>query len=88
MEQAFNIVVPLTWVRLKRYCELTGEPLSTLRERASNGAWTPGLHFKNLSQRTIVVNLCEINNWFNNHPHIEIIAPHCVRQKQNANVGL
>ncbi len=88
MEQDFNAAVPLTWVRVERYCKLTGEPLSTVRERASNGAWEAGLHFKKLSQRTIVVNLREINNWFDNLPPVASIVAHFVKQNPNAKVSL
>ena len=35
MQQTINALLPLNWVRAERYCELTGEPLNTVRDRAS-----------------------------------------------------
>lgn len=81
MQQAFNAVQPLNWVRAERYCELTGEPLNTVRDRASNGIWAPGLHFKRIGQRTLVVNLSAINDWFNKQPHVESVTPSHIANK-------
>lgn len=75
MKEACTGMLPLTWVRAERYCELTGEPLNTVRDRASNGIWAPGLHFKRIGQRTLVLNLNAITDWFNKQPHVESVAP-------------
>ena len=75
MQQTINALLPLNWVRAERYCELTGEPLNTVRDRASSGIWAPGLHFKRIGQRTLVLNLAAITEWFNKQPHVESVAP-------------
>ncbi|BBU68724.1 hypothetical protein ICHIJ1_20420 [Fluviibacter phosphoraccumulans] len=59
----------LTWVRAERYCELSGEPLSTIRNRVSQGIWVQNLHFKRITERALVVNLDAITDWFNHQPH-------------------
>ena len=80
MQKSFNALLPLTWVRAERYCELTGEPLNTVRDRANNGVWAPGLHFKRIGQRTLVLNLNAITDWFNKQPHVDSVTPHHIAQ--------
>ena len=67
----------LTWVRAERYCELSGEPLSTIRNRVSQGIWVQNLHFKRITERALVVNLDAITDWFNHQPHFTTHREKC-----------
>lgn len=81
MPKSFNALLPLTWVRAERYCELTGEPLNTIRDRANSGIWAAGHHFKRIGQRTLVLNLNAITDWFNKQPHVESVTPNHTAHK-------
>lgn len=81
MQKTFNVLLPLNWIRAERYCELTGEPLNTVRDRACNGAWSPGHHFKRIGQRTLILNMPAITEWFNKQPHVESLNPKLVAPK-------
>ena len=75
MQVILNGTLPLAWVRAERYCELSGEPMNTVRGRVSSGIWLQDLHFKRLSERTLVLNLNAITDWFNQQPHFTTSTP-------------
>lgn len=77
MRQNFNDMPRLTWVRAERYCELSGEPLNTIRNRVSHGIWIPNLHFKRITERALLVNLDAITDWFNHQPHFTTHREKC-----------
>lgn len=77
MRQNLNDMPRLTWVRAERYCELSGEPLNTIRNRVSHGIWIPNLHFKRITERALLVNLDAITDWFNHQPHFTTHREKC-----------
>ena len=77
MRQNLNDMPRLTWVRAERYCDLSGEPLNTIRNRVSHGIWIPNLHFKRITERALLVNLDAITDWFNYQPHFTTHREKC-----------
>lgn len=61
----------LSWVRVERYCELTGESINTVLERIRDGEWAAGKEYKRTGQRTLWVNLGEANEWVAKQAHVE-----------------
>lgn len=61
----------ISWVRLERYCELSGEPVSTVQDRIRSGQWAAGKHYKRTGERTLWVNQHEVDQWISQQPHIE-----------------
>jgi len=49
--------------------------MNTVRGRVSSGIWSQDLHFKRLSERTLVLNLNAITDWFNQQPHFTTLTP-------------
>ena len=57
-----NIVV-LSWVRAERYCEDSGDPISTVMDRIHTGTWAANKHYKRTGPRTLWINRQEVDNW-------------------------
>lgn len=55
----FNLV----WVRLPKYCELTGEPPATVANRMKSGGWIQGVHWRTGPDRRRWVNLPQAQAW-------------------------
>jgi len=56
MESAFR------WVKLSRYCEMTGDTENAVYQRRYKGAWVEGVHYR-LRDRKIWINLPEVQKW-------------------------
>jgi hypothetical protein len=52
----------LTWVKVSKYCELTGDTPQAVYTRRSRGQWIDGLHCK-IKARKLWINLPEIQKW-------------------------
>lgn len=57
--------VPVVWIRLDRYCELTGEPIATVRDRCRQGEWREGYHWRTRGRR-MWVHLPRAQEWVEN----------------------
>jgi len=56
----------MKWVRLKKYCELSGDTAEAVKARRSNGKWAEGKHSKKGPDNKIWVNLEEVDKWVEN----------------------
>lgn len=57
----------ISWVRLSKYCELTGETRNSVRVKIDRGHWLDGRHFKKLpADRKIWINLKAVDEWLEN----------------------
>lgn len=53
----------LRWVRLRRYCELTGESPNGVHQRRKAGKWLDGRHCRIGPDGRLWVNLEEVQRW-------------------------
>lgn len=53
-------------VRLRRYCELTGETTRAVHDRRRKGRWVDGKHCFLAPDHRLWVNLSEVNDWIRN----------------------
>lgn len=56
-------VVPLGWMTLNKYIEISGETSATVRHRRSKGVWTDQVHSKIGPNGRIWVNYEEVQRW-------------------------
>lgn len=61
----------LSWVRVEKYCEMTGEPLNTVLDRVRDGKWAAKKHYKRTGPRTLWINPQEADQWISQQPHVE-----------------
>ena len=54
--------MPIKWVRLAKYCELTGEPIDSVITRMKTGGWAKGVHYTVRARRRWV-NLERAQEW-------------------------
>jgi hypothetical protein len=57
-----HAVTTLAWVRVKRYCELSGETANTVHYRRRKKVWIDGVHTK-MQDGKLWINLVEIQKW-------------------------
>jgi hypothetical protein len=53
---------PVSWVKLKKYCELTGDTAAAVHARRRSGKWLDGVHCR-LADELLWVNLVEAQRW-------------------------
>ena len=53
----------MKWVRLKKYCELSGDTEYAVRHRRVRGIWLDGIHARLAPDKRLWVNLDEVNKW-------------------------
>ena len=74
-----NIVI-LSWVRVEKYCEMSGEPLDAVHTRIRSGEWAAGKHYKRTSQRVLWINCTAVEQWIDQQPHVEAACPPALKQ--------
>ena len=55
-------VVPLKWVKLNHWCNLTGDTRDAVYARRKTGKWTDGVHCK-VRDGNLWVNVIEGQSW-------------------------
>jgi hypothetical protein len=53
---------PVTWVKLKKYCELTGDTTAAVHARRRRGKWLDNVHCR-IAGDLLWVNLPAAQNW-------------------------
>ena len=56
-------VVTLKWVRIEKFCDLTGYTPSAVRGKMSTGIWASGIHFSKAPDGHILINLEAYQSW-------------------------
>lgn len=56
-------VLPIRWVRLSRYCELTGDTADAVHKRRRSGRWLDGVHSRIGPDGKVWVNLENSQRW-------------------------
>lgn len=59
---------PLLWIRLAKYCELSGDSSDAVHARRRKRQWTDGLHCRVGPDGNLWVNLEEVNKWVESKP--------------------
>ena len=62
MSAAPPTFLPIRWVQLKRYCELTGDSSMAVHKRRQAGIWVDGIHCR-VRGRRVWVNLEAAQKW-------------------------
>jgi hypothetical protein len=52
----------IVWVKLKRYCELTGDTAAAVHARRRSGKWLDGVHCR-ITDELLWVSLPEAQKW-------------------------
>lgn len=53
----------LKWVKLPKYCELSGDTACAVRHRRKKGQWLDGVQSKCAPDGNLWVNLAEVEQW-------------------------
>ena len=56
-------VKQIEWVKLAKYCELTGETRDSVMKKRSSGMFIDGVHCKIAPDGNIWINLAEVEKW-------------------------
>lgn len=56
----------MKWVKLSKYCELTGETPDSFKSKRKKGLFAEGRHFK-IIEKHIWINLAEMERWADNY---------------------
>lgn len=54
---------PLNWIRLAKYCELSGDTPDAVHARRRKKQWVDGVHCRIAPDGNVWVNLEEVNKW-------------------------
>jgi hypothetical protein len=54
---------PLDWIRLQRYCELSGDSVDAVHARRRKRQWIDGIHCRLGPDGNLWVNPSEVNKW-------------------------
>lgn len=69
----------MSWVRIDKYCEESGEPKDTVLGRIHSGQWAAGKHYKRTGPRTLWINRQAVDEWVGLQPHVEAAVAPCRR---------
>ena len=53
----------LQWVRLNKYCELSGETRDTIKHKRRTGLWMKGREYRVAEDGKLWINLPAVNKW-------------------------
>lgn len=53
----------IKWVKLKRYCEISGDTNHAVHAKRKRGMWLDGLHCKLGPDGNLWINLVEVEKW-------------------------
>jgi hypothetical protein len=53
----------MKWIKLKRYCEVTGDTSDAVQKKVSRGIWREGTHIKTAPDGARWVNTEEVDAW-------------------------
>ncbi|KTD14342.1 Phage excisionase [Legionella israelensis] len=56
----------MNWVKLKRYCEISGDTSNAVHAKRKRGMWLDGVQCKVGPDGNIWINLVEVERWVEN----------------------
>lgn len=60
---------PIDWVRIEKYCELTGETEQSVKNKRNSGLWAEGVQYRKAGDGRYWYNWKEINKWLATSTH-------------------
>lgn len=66
---------PLQWVKLKKWCEMSGDTPPAIYARISKKIWREGLHYSKTDAKTIWINTEESQKWINSKGSTHVVIP-------------
>ncbi len=59
----------MNWVKLNKYCELSGDTAYAVHARRHKGVWMDNLHCRIAPDGKLWINLMEVEKWVENKVH-------------------
>lgn len=53
----------MKWVKLKKYCEYSGDTIRAVHSKRQKGTWLDGIHCKVAPDGNLWINLIEVERW-------------------------
>ena len=53
----------MKWVKLKKYCELSGDTSNAIHAKRRKGEWLDGIHCKIAPDGNLWINIEEVEKW-------------------------
>lgn len=53
----------MKWVKLKKYCEISGDSIDAVHQKRKKGLWLDGVHCKIAADGNLWINLIEVERW-------------------------
>lgn len=53
----------MNWVRLKKYCEMSGDTIDGVKARRKKGIWCDGVHCKIAGDGRLWINISKVDEW-------------------------
>lgn len=53
----------MKWIKLKKYCETSGDTLDAVHAKRRKGAWLDGIHCKIAPDGNLWINIFEVEQW-------------------------
>lgn len=66
----------MKWVKLKKYCETSGDTANAVYAKRKKGAWLDGIHCKLGPDGNLWINLAEVDKWVENGDRATICSLH------------
>jgi len=57
----------MNWVRLNKYCELSGDTVDGVKSRRKKGVWCDGIHCKIGPDGKLWINIKKVEEWVTNY---------------------
>lgn len=64
----------LKWVKVQKYCELSGDTLEGVRAKRRKRIWTEGVHWSRPADGVFYINIEEVSKWVENQSPSERLA--------------
>lgn len=61
----------MRWVKLSKYCDITGDTPDAVYAKNRRGLWTAGVHCKKAPDGCLWVNIEEVSKWVEQNPETE-----------------
>lgn len=64
----------LKWVKLKKYCEMSGDTEDAFKAKRRRRLWLIGVHFTKALDGCIYINTQEVTKWLESPPNMQSLA--------------